>query len=70
MSEVIRARVISVQRESYLVRTEKCEKTEYMAHLNGNLREAEQFPIVGDYVQVLVDDYDSALIMAIEKRKI
>ena len=69
MSEVIRARVISVQRESYLVRTEKCEKTEYMAHLNGNLREAEQFPIVGDYVQVLVDDYDSALIVAIEERR-
>ena len=99
MSEIIRARVLSVQRESYLIReavfqgnvAEKTtsehhvsetnttedglsknhapEEKEYLAHLNGNLREAEQFPVVGDYVQVLIDDYDSALIMAIEKRK-
>ena len=94
MSEIIRARVLSVQRESYLIRADvsdgnesedialennttedsafkdnASEEKEYLAHLNGNLRDAEQFPIVGDYVQVLIDDYDSALIMAIEKRK-
>ena len=65
-NEIIDGRIVSIQREIFYV---KCEENEYPAHLTGKLREAEEIPVVGDYVKVLPDEYGSASIVQVQPRK-
>lgn len=58
-------RIINVQRDIFCV---KNKDKEYMARLAGKMR-GEEVPVVGDYVEFVVDDYGSAGIVELLPRK-
>lgn len=59
-------RVILVQKERYLVR--RADEAFYCV-LAGSLRYQDEFPVVGDYVEVIDNPYGDSLIRAIQPRK-
>ena len=59
-------RVILVHRDRYLVRH---GDEEMYCVLAGNLRYRDEFPVVGDYVEITVNPYGDSLIRAILPRK-
>ena len=59
-------RVILVQRDRYLVR--KDGETLYCV-LTGSLRYREEFPVVGDYVEITVNPFGDSLIRSILPRR-
>ena len=59
-------RVILVQKDRYLVRS---EDEELYCVLAGSLRYQDEFPVVGDYVEVIPNPYGDSLIRAILPRK-
>ena len=59
-------RVILVHRDRYLVRH---EGEELYCVLAGNLRYRDEFPVVGDYVEITVNPFGDSLIRAILPRK-
>ena len=59
-------RVILVQKDRYLVRR---EDEELYCVLAGSLRYQDEFPVVGDYVEVIPNPYGDSLICAILPRK-
>ena len=59
-------RVVLVRRDRYLVRN---EKEEYYCVLTGSLRYREEFPVVGDEVEITVNPYGDSLIQAIRPRR-
>lgn len=59
-------RVILVQKDRYLVRS---EDEELYCVLAGSLRYQDEFPAVGDYVEVIPNPYGDSLIRAILPRK-
>lgn len=63
---IIEGRIVSIQREHFFV---KSGEKEYSAHLAGRLRDAEEIPVVGDFVKVALDAYGSANILEVEPRK-
>lgn len=65
-TQIIEGRVVSIQRNTFFV---KSGKEEYAAHLTGKLRESEEIPVVGDYVNVCLDGYGSASIIKLQPRK-
>lgn len=65
-TQVIEGRVISIQRDMFLV---KNEDGEYQAHLMGKLRDSDRIPVVGDYVQAYVDEYGTVSIFKVQNRK-
>lgn len=64
--QIIQARVISVQRDTFCV---KEGENEYNAHVAGRLIDGEDIPVVGDYVMVSFDEYKSATIFQRLPRK-
>lgn len=63
---VEQGRIISVRRNLYYV---KINEKEYSAKLAGKMRKAEMIPVVGDYVKVSIDEYESASILEVLPRK-
>ncbi len=59
-------RVVLVHRDRYLVRN---ETEEYYCVLTGSLRYRDEFPVVGDYVDITVNPYGDSLIQAIRPRR-
>ena len=59
-------RVVQVHRDRYLVRN---ETDEYYCVLTGSLRYRDAFPVVGDYVEIMVNPYGDSLIQAILPRR-
>ena len=59
-------RVVQAQRERCLVRS---GDEEYFCVLAGSLRYREEYPVVGDYVEITVNPYGDSLIRAILPRK-
>ena len=59
-------RIVLVHRDRYLARNE--EKELYCV-LTGNLRYREEFPVVGDYVEITENPYGDSLIQAIRPRR-
>lgn len=59
-------RVVLVRRDRYLVRN---EKEEYYCVLTGSLRYREEFPVVGDEVEITVNPFGDSLIRAILPRR-
>ena len=59
-------RVTMVQRDRYLV---KCQDGERYCVLSGGLRYQEEFPVVGDYVEITVNPYGDSLIRSILPRR-
>ncbi len=59
-------RVILVQKDRYLVRG---ADEELYCVLAGSLRYQDEFPVVGDYVEVIANPYGDSLIRAIQPRK-
>lgn len=59
-------RVVLVRRDRYLVRN---EKEEYYCVLTGSLRYREEFPVVGDEVEITVNPFGDSLIQAILPRR-
>ena len=59
-------RVVLVHRDRYLVRN---ETEEYYCVLTGSLRYRDEFPVVGDYVDITVNPYGDSLIKAIRPRR-
>ena len=59
-------RVILVHRDRYLVRN---EEEELFCVLSGSLRYREEYPVVGDYVEITVNPYGDSLIQAIRPRR-
>jgi len=66
MNQTITARLIEVHKNKYLVKTE--EKS-YNAVLSGKLLYSEEYPIVGDFVDIVTMDETEALIIGIHERK-
>ena len=58
-------RVVLVHRDRYLVRNE--EKELYCV-LTGSLRYREEYPVVGDYVEITENPYGDSLIQLIRPR--
>lgn len=65
-TKITEGRVISIQRDTFCV---KSDDNEYLAHLTGKLRDADSTPVVGDYVNVYLDEYGSASIFQVQPRK-
>ena len=59
-------RVILVHRDRYLVRN---EEEELFCVLSGSLRYREEYPVVGDYVEITINPYGDSLIQAIRPRR-
>ena len=59
-------RVILVHRDRYLVRN---EGKELFCVLSGSLRYREEYPVVGDYVEITINPYGDSLIQAIHPRR-
>ena len=59
-------RVVQVHRDRYLVRN---ETDEYYCVLTGSLRYRDAFPVVGDYVEIMVNPYGDSLIQSILPRR-
>ena len=59
-------RVVQVHRDRYLVRN---ETGEYYCVLTGSLRYRDAFPVVGDYVEIMVNPYGDSLIQSILPRR-
>ncbi len=59
-------RVVLVHRDRYLVRN---EEEEYYCVLAGNLRYRDEYPVVGDYVEITVNPYGDSLIRSILPRR-
>ena len=59
-------RVVLVHRDRYLVRN---ETEEYYCVLTGSLRYRDEFPVVGDCVDITVNPYGDSLIQAIRPRR-
>ena len=59
-------RVVLVQRDRYLVRK---EEKELYCILAGSLRYQEEFPVVGDYVEITENPFGDSLIRAIRERR-
>ncbi len=59
-------RIVLVHRDRYLARNE--EKELYCV-LTGSLRYREEFPVVGDYVEITENPYGDSLIQAIKPRR-
>ena len=64
MNEIYR--VVLVHRDRYLVRN---EEKECYCILTGSLRYRDEFPVVGDYVEVTENPYGDSLIQAIRPRR-
>ena len=61
-----RYRVVLVHRDRYLVRN---EDKELYCVLSGSLRYREEFPVVGDYVELTENPYGDSLIQAVLPRR-
>ena len=59
-------RVVQVQRDRYLVRN---DHEELYCVLTGGLRYRDEFPVVGDYVDITVNPYGDSLIRSIRPRR-
>ena len=59
-------RVVQVHRDRYLVRN---EQEELFCVLTGSLRYRDEFPVVGDYVEITVNPYGDSLIQSILPRR-
>ena len=59
-------RIVLVHRDRYLARSD--EKELYCV-LTGSLRYREEFPVVGDYVEITENPYGDSLIQAIQPRR-
>ena len=59
-------RVVQVQRDRYLVRK---DPEEYFCVPTGSLRYREEYPVVGDYVEITVNPYGDSLIHTILPRR-
>lgn len=59
-------RITEVHRERYLA---ACEGQEIFCILSGNLRYQEEYPVVGDYVEVIENPFGDSLIREILPRK-
>lgn len=59
-------RITEVHRERYLA---TCEGKEIFCILSGNLRYQEEYPVVGDYVEVIENPFGDSLIREILPRK-
>lgn len=59
-------RVVLVHKDRYLVRREEEERYCVLA---GSLRFREEYPVVGDYVEVIANPYGDSLIRAIRPRR-
>ena len=59
-------RVILVHRDRYLVRN---SKNEYYCVITGSLRYRDEFPVVGDEVEITVNPYGDSLIHTIRPRR-
>ncbi len=59
-------RVIRAYRDRFLVRK---DEEEYFCALTGSLRYREEYPVVGDYVQITVNPYGDSLIREILPRR-
>ncbi len=59
-------RVVQVHRDRYLVRN---EKGEYYCVLTGSLRYRDEYPVVGDWVEITVNPYGDSLIQSIRPRR-
>ena len=59
-------RVVLVHRDRYLVRN---GTKEYSCVLTGSLRYRDEYPVVGDYVQITVNPYGDSLIQSICPRR-
>lgn len=59
-------RVIMIQKDRYLVRH---ADEELWCVLAGSLRYQDEFPVVGDYVEVIANPYGDSLIRSIQPRK-
>lgn len=65
-NELLRARISKVQREQYTV---LCEHGELPAVVKGSFRkEAQEYPVIGDYVQIQYNPMGPSLIVSIEPR--
>ena len=59
-------RIVQVHRDRYLVRN---EKEELYCVLTGSLRYRDEYPVVGDYVEITVNPYGDSLIQSIRPRR-
>jgi len=66
MDQTMIARITEVHRSRYLIRT---DAGKFPAVAAGRLIYAEEYPVVGDYVRVVLNEGSDALIVSIEERK-
>ena len=59
-------RIVQVHRDRYLVRK---EEKELYCILAGSLRYRDEFPVVGDYVEITENPYGDSLILAVRPRR-